>query len=162
MSTELLLSTKTLPVLNPSIMTMMTRGSSWGCFTPLASSSEKHMSWFVRLCFMGGRPCTLFTYLWYDFLRERNESPMVGPPVIAFVFPNAVCGRGCEWSSSLRKPSCWPFCPYLAKSPFCHILLQLPSSYKFFYLLLQIPAVLRIMPMIFVKMAVFSFITHIG
>ena len=45
---------------------------------------------------------------------------------------------------------------------FFHILLQLPFSYKFFYLLLQIPTVLRIMPMIFVKMAVFSFITHVG
>ena len=43
-----------------------------------------------------------------------------------------------------------------------HILLQLPSSNKFFYLLLQIPAVLRIMPVIFVKTAVFSFIMHVG
>ena len=45
---------------------------------------------------------------------------------------------------------------------FFHILLQLPFSNKFFYLLLQIPTVLRIMPVIFVKMAVFSFITHVG
>ena len=108
MSTELPLSTRILLVLNPSNMTMMTRGSSWGCFTPLASSSEKHMSWFVRLCFMGGRPCTLFTYLWYDFLRERNEPPVVGPPVIVFISPNAVCGRGCEWSSFFRSPRASP------------------------------------------------------
>ena len=85
MSAEIPLSTRTLLVLNPSIMIMMTRGSSWGCFTPLASSSEKHMSWLVRLCFRGGRLCTLFTCLWYDFLRERNEPPMVGPPVIVFL-----------------------------------------------------------------------------
>ena len=118
MSAELPLSTRTLLVLNPSIMIMMTRGSSWGCFTPLASSSEKHMSWFVRLYFMGRRPCTLFTCLWYNFLRERNEPPVVGPPVIVFISPSAVCGRGCEWSSSLRKPPYWPFCPYLAESLF--------------------------------------------
>ena len=45
---------------------------------------------------------------------------------------------------------------------FFHILLQLPFPNKLFYLLLQILAVLRIMPMIFVKTAVFSFITHVG
>ena len=55
MSAELPLSTGTLLVLKPSIMIMMTRGSSWGYFTSLASSSEKYMSWFVRLCFKGGK-----------------------------------------------------------------------------------------------------------
>ena len=45
---------------------------------------------------------------------------------------------------------------------FFHILLQLFSPYKFFYLLFQIPAVLHVMPMIFVKTAVFSFLTHVG
>ena len=45
---------------------------------------------------------------------------------------------------------------------FFHKLLELPSSNKFFYLLLQIPAVLRLMPVIFVKTIVFSFITHVG
>ena len=45
---------------------------------------------------------------------------------------------------------------------FFHILLQLLFPYKSFYLLLQIPAVLRIMPMIFVKTVVFSFIMHVG
>ena len=55
MSAELPLSTRILLVLNPSIMTIMTRGLSWGCFIPLASSSKKYMSWFVCLCFKGGR-----------------------------------------------------------------------------------------------------------
>ena len=55
MLAELPLSTRTLLVLNPSIMTIMIKGSSWGFFTPLASSSKKYMSWFVRLCFKGGR-----------------------------------------------------------------------------------------------------------
>ena len=50
----------------------------------------------------------------------------------------------------------------LGEISFFHILLQLSSPYKFFFLLLQIPAVLRIMPMIFVKTAVFSLITHVG
>ena len=45
---------------------------------------------------------------------------------------------------------------------FFHILLQFSSPYKFFYLFLQIPAVLYIMPMIFMKTAVFSLITHVG
>ena len=132
MSAELPLSIRTLLVLNPSIRIMITRGSLWGYFTPLASSSEKHMSWLIRLCFSGGRPCTLFTCLWYDFLREWNKPPMVGPPVIVFISPSAVCGRGCEWSSSLRKPPCWPFCPYLAESPFftycCNFPLRISSS----------------------------------
>ena len=118
MSAELPLSTRTLLVLNPSIRIMMTRGSSWGCFMPLASSSEKQMSWLVRLYFGGGRLCTLFTYLWCDFLRERNEPPEVGPLVIVLISPSAVCGRCFVWSSSFRKPPYWPFCLYLAESPF--------------------------------------------
>ena len=118
MSVRLPLSTRTFLVLNPSIRIMMTRGSSWGCFTPLVSSSEKHMSWLVRLYFSSGGPCTLFTCLWYDFLRERSEPPVVGPLVIVFISPSAVCGRCCVWSSSLRKPLCWPFCLYLVESPF--------------------------------------------
>ena len=43
-----------------------------------------------------------------------------------------------------------------------HILLQFSFLYKFFYLFLQIPAVLCIMPMIFMKTAVFSRIMHVG
>ena len=140
----------------------MTKGSSWGCFTPLASSSEKQISWLVRLYFGGGRPCTLFTCLWYDFLRERNEPPEMGPPVIVLISPNAVCGRCWVWSSSLRKPPCWPFGLYLVGSLFFHILLQLPFPNKLFYLLLQVPAVLRMVLVIFVKTAVFSFVTHVG
>ena len=43
-----------------------------------------------------------------------------------------------------------------------HILLQFSSPYKFFYLFLQIPAILCIMPVIFLKTAVFPLITHVG
>ena len=41
---ELPLSTKTLLVLYPSMVSMITRGSSCGYLTPLASCSEKTMS----------------------------------------------------------------------------------------------------------------------
>ena len=54
------------------------------------------------------------------------------------------------------------FLSVLGGISFFHILLQLPFSNKFFYLLLLIPAILCIMPMIFVKTAVFSFIAHVG
>ena len=42
-----------------------------------------------------------------------------------------------------------------------HELLQLPFLYKFFYLLLQIPAVFCVMPVVFVEIVVFSSVTHI-
>lgn len=55
MSVELPLSIKTRLVLNPSSMSMMTRWSSCGRFTSLASSSEKTISRFSLLrCFDGG------------------------------------------------------------------------------------------------------------
>ena len=119
MSIELPLSTRTLLLLNPPIMIIMTSGLSWGCFTPLASSSEKYMSWFVRLCFRGGRLWTLFTCLWYDFLRDLNYLPVDGPPMMVFIFPIAHCGWGGRWSLFLWEPSCWSFLPslYLLESP---------------------------------------------
>jgi len=43
-----------------------------------------------------------------------------------------------------------------------HVFLQFPFSYEFFYLLLQIPAILCVMPVIFVKAAIFPLIMHIG
>ena len=53
MFAELPLSMRILLVLNPSIVSIMTKGLSWDCFTPLAFSSKKNMSLFVRLCFKG-------------------------------------------------------------------------------------------------------------
>ena len=92
MSAELPLSTRTLRVLNPLIMIIMASGSSWGCFTLLASSSEKYRSPLVRFCFDGGILWTLFTYLWYDFLGDLNDPPEVGPPAMVFISPSALCG----------------------------------------------------------------------
>ena len=73
MSAELPLSIRTLLVLNPSIMSMITKGSSCGCFTPLAFSFENRMSLFVLLYLRDGFLWTLFTCLCYDFLRDLKD-----------------------------------------------------------------------------------------
>ena len=54
MAAELPLSMRICLVLNPSIISMMTRGSSCGFFTPLASSSENRMSILVHLLYFKG------------------------------------------------------------------------------------------------------------
>ena len=95
------MSTKTLLVLNPSIMSIITNGSSWGCFTPLASSSENKISMSDCLYFRGGILWMLFTYIWYDFLRDLNNPLVNGPPVIIFISPIMLYGRRDMWSSSL-------------------------------------------------------------
>jgi len=53
----------------------------------------------------------LFTYLWYDFLRDLNDPPVEDPhvddppvddpPVIVFISPIVLYGRRDMWSSSL-------------------------------------------------------------
>ena len=102
MSTELPLLIRTRLVLNPSIMSMMAKGSSCGCFTLLVSSSENRMSILVfLLCFKGGALWTLFTYLCCDFLRDLKDPPVDDPPMIVFISPIVLCGRLCEFSSSL-------------------------------------------------------------
>ena len=106
MSIELLLSMRILLVLNPSIMSIITRGSSYGCFTSLASSSENRMSLSILLCLRGGILWMLFTCLCCDFLRDLNNPPVDGPLVIAFISPIALYGRLYVWSLSLRTASC--------------------------------------------------------
>ena len=55
MSTKLPLSMRTHMVLNPSIMSMMTKGSSCGCFIPLVYSFENRKSILIfLLCFKEG------------------------------------------------------------------------------------------------------------
>ena len=92
MSAELPFSMRILLVLNPSIFNIITNGSLWGYFTPLASASLKDMSWSVRLCLNEGIMWTLFTCLWHAFLRDLNDPPMKGPPVIVFISPITSCG----------------------------------------------------------------------
>ena len=128
MSVELPLSTRILLVLNPSIMSIVTKGSSWGYFTPLASSYEKNMSLFVHLCFKGGILWMLFTYLWYDLLRDLNDPFVDGPPVIVFISPITLGGRREVRSSSFGEASHLPLLssPDLLGSPFFTNLYNFP------------------------------------
>ena len=88
MSVEFSLSIRTRLVLNPSIMSMITIGLSWGYFTPLASSSKNTMSVVsLLLCFNGGAMWILLTCLRYDFLRDLKDPPVVGPLLIILIFP---------------------------------------------------------------------------
>ena len=114
MSTELPLSTRILLVLNPSIISMMTKGSSCGCFNPLASSSKKTMSVASLLrCFVGGIIWTLLTYLYCNFVRDLKEPPFIGPLLIILISPIAFFGysRGLSlslsFSSDLVRSSCF-------------------------------------------------------
>ena len=130
MSAELPLSTRILLVLNPFIFNIMTKGSLWGCFTPLASASLKGISWSVHLCLNGGIMWTQFTYLWHAFLRDLNDPLVKGPPAIVFISPITSYGGWCERSSLLEEDSCWflllalnllysPFFIYFYNFPFC-------------------------------------------
>ena len=130
MSAELPLSTRILLVLNPSLFSIMTKGSLWGCFTPLASASLKDISWFIRLCLNGGIVWTLFTCLWHAFLRDLNDLPVKGPPAIVFISPITSYGGWNGRSSLLDEDSCpfllpprnllySPFLTYLCSFPFC-------------------------------------------
>ena len=130
-SVELPLSTKILLVLNPSIMSIITNGSSWGCFTLLASTFENRISLSYCLYFRGVILWMLFTYLWYDFLRDLNDPPVDDPPVIVFISPIVLCGRRDMWSSSLWETSCLSMLPSLdlLESPFftnfCYFLFRM-------------------------------------
>ena len=106
MSAELPLFIRILLVLNPSIISIITKGSSCSCFTLLASSSKNRMSLSVLFSFRGGILWMLFTYLCCNFLRDLNVPPVDGPPVIIFISPIALCGQWDMWSSSLGTASC--------------------------------------------------------
>ena len=130
MSAELPLSTRILLVLNPSIFNIMTKGSLWGCFTPLASASLKDISWSVYLCLNGGIIWMLFTYLWHAFLRDLNDPLVKGLPAIVFISPITSYEGWCGQSSLLEEDSCRflllalnllysPFFTYFYNFPFC-------------------------------------------
>ena len=133
MSVELPLSTRILLVLNPSIVSIMTKGSSWGYFTPLASSFEKNTSLSVRLCFKGGILWTLLTCLWYDFLRDLNDPLVDAAPVIIFISPITLGGCWDVWSSSLSKASRLSLLSFLDPlgSPFFTNLYNFPFNMSF-------------------------------
>ena len=119
MLAELPLSSRILLVLKPSIISMMTKGSSCGCFTPLASSSKKTMSVASLLrCFVGGVIWTLLTYLCCSFLRDLKEPLVIGSPLIILILPIAFFGHShglsssLSFSSDLVRSSCFG-CPYV-------------------------------------------------
>ena len=113
MSAELLLSTRILLVLNPSIVSIITKGSLWGYFTPLASPSLKDMSRSVHCCLNGGIVWILFTCLWCAFLRDLNDPPKKGPPVIVFISSITSCRGWDERSSSREEDPYWLLLPSL-------------------------------------------------
>lgn len=93
MSVELPLSTRTLLVLKASIMSIMTKGSSCGCFTPIASSFEKTISKVsLDLHLDGGAVWTMLTCLCYNFLRDLNDLFAVGPLLIILISPMVLFG----------------------------------------------------------------------
>ena len=134
MSAELPLSTRIFLVLNPSIFSIMTKGSLWGCFTPLASPSLKDLFRSVRYCLDGGIMWALFTCLWYAFLRDLNDPLEKGPPVIVFISLITSCGGWDGRSSSREEDPCWLLFPSLnlLYSPlftyFCNFPFRINSS----------------------------------
>ena len=133
MYVELLLSIRTLLVLNHSIMNMITKGSSCGYFNPLASSPENKMSLSILFCLRGGILWTLFTCLYCDFLRDLKDPHMDSPLVIIFISPIALCGRLNVLSSSLVTTLCFSLLSLLdlLDSPiftnFCSFLFRMSS-----------------------------------
>ena len=105
-SAKLPLSTETCLVLKPSIMSMMTSGSSCGCFTLLASSSENTISLFSLLwCFDGSVVRTLLICLCCEFFRDLKDPPVTGPSLIILISPIALFGRSYCLSLSLGLSS---------------------------------------------------------
>ena len=130
MSAELPLSMRILLVLNPSIFSIMTKGSLWGCFTPTTSPSLKGISWYVFRCLDEGMVWTLFACLWYAFLSDLNDPLENGPPIIVFISLITLRGGWDGRSSSQEKDSCCvllsslnllycPFFTYFCNFPFC-------------------------------------------
>ena len=152
-------------VLNPSIISMMTRGSSCGCFTHLASSFENRTSIFVRLFyFKGCIPWMLFTSLCWDFLRDLKDPPMDGPTTIVFISPIALCGRLYDLSSSIGgflDFFLWSSLDRLDSSFFTNFC-NLPFHIKILYLLLQVSAILDVMAVIFMETTIFPLVSYIG
>ena len=86
---ELPLSISTQWILNSSILSIITCGSSWGCLTPQASISEKTMSDSLHLGIFEGenREWTLFTSLVYAFFSDLEDPPTTNPLKIILISP---------------------------------------------------------------------------
>ena len=129
MSAELPLSMRILLMLNPFIISIITRGSLCSYFTPLTSSFEKKD---VPVC-----PSLLHGWYLVDaihlpllwFPEGFEQSSYWWPSVIVFISSIALCGRWDVWSSSLGEASCLslllaldllesPFLTYFYNFPF--------------------------------------------
>ena len=102
-SIELLLSTKTLQVLYPSIVSVMTSGSSCGCLILLHLIRRRQFchSQCDDVLLLGVLTWALFTCLWTSFLKDLYNPPTSGPPVIILISP-MICLE-LSRSSSLRS-----------------------------------------------------------
>ena len=83
------------------MVSIMTRGSLWGCLIPFTSRSKKTaLSFPIRWCFaIGCLIWTLFTCFWTAFLQDWYDPPTTGPPMIVLISPT-IC-LGLSQSSSL-------------------------------------------------------------
>ena len=97
-SDELPLSTKTLLVSCPLMVSMIMKGSHMATWLPLHLIQKKTMSsspvrWCLSIrCFIW----TLLTCLWTAFLKDLYDPPATGPPVIILISPTTCLG----WSQS--------------------------------------------------------------
>ena len=151
---ELPLSTNTLQVLNPSMGSIMTRGSSWGYLIPFTSYLEKTMSAFlVWRCFaIRWLTWTLFICLWTAFLKGLYDPSMIGPPsdrpylsydgfeIVSIFLSLVVSG--------------FLLCSLTNLIVFFNKLLELPPLDQLIYLFFQIPAFVCIMTMVLMEAVV--------
>ena len=143
-SAELPLSTRILIVLNPSIISMMTRGLSCGCYTPLVSSSEKITSVAsFFLCFVGG---IMWTTIDHPYLSHDT--------LWSFLWFIVVFGL--IFYSGLIFLLWLSICILLNK------FLQFFFLDQLFYLFFEISAFVHVMPMILMETTILFLISGIG
>ena len=88
---------------------MITSGSSWSCFTPLASYFENAISSSpIFQCLVIGCPTwILLTYLWWVFHKYLNDPLVTRPPLIILISLTVVLALFC--SSSFLLLFCFSF-----------------------------------------------------
>ena len=157
---KLPLSTNTLRVLNLSMVSIMTRGSSWGFLIPFTSRLKKTMSSFPMLwCFViGWLTWRLFTYLWTAFLRDLCNPSTTGPPVIVLISPT----MGLRLSQSSSAWSSMGFSFVLTNLiVFLNKLLEPSPLNQLIYLFSQILALVYVMSMVFMGAAILLWISSL-
>ena len=145
-------------MLNLSIISIITKRSSCGCFTPLASFSENRMSLSICLCFRGDILWMLFIYLYCDFLMDLNDAL-----VDIFISSIALCKIG-RVVFVLQESFVFVLIiiPGYTRVSLLYKFLQIPFSYELLYLLLQVSAIFCVVAVILMKTTIFLLVTHIG